>query len=175
MDWLILSYRLATEPSRYRVAVWRELRRAGAVSLQQATWAAPASTDFSAAIRRAVEIVEAADGEAIVMRASPDDDASAAALERAFTKEREAEWVEFLADCAKFEQEIAKEIRQKKFTSAELDEEEQSHERLRRWSREIRARDVFGAPSAPLAERRLKECAEALEGFSQRVFEEGVR
>lgn len=175
MDWLILSYRLPSDPSRYRVAVWRELRRAGAVSLQQATWAAPDSPDFRAAIQRAVEIVKAAEGEAIVMRSVPDDDASAASLERAFTEEREAEWVEFLADCDKFEQEIAKEIRQEKFTAAELDEEEHSYERLRRWSREIRARDVFVAPSASLAERRLKECAQALEGFSDRVYEEGVR
>ena len=58
-----------------------------------------------------------------------------------------------------------------KFTLAELDEEEQNHERLRRWFRELRAKDVFGAPSAHLAERRLKECAEALEDYAERVYE----
>jgi hypothetical protein len=42
-------------------------------------------------------------------------------------------------------------------TLAELDEEEQSLERLRRWSRAIRARDLFGAPGAANAERRLKQ------------------
>ncbi|MBA3350082.1 MAG: chromate resistance protein ChrB [Actinobacteria bacterium] len=175
MDWLVLSYRLPTEPSRYRVAAWRELRRAGAVSLQQGTWAAPDGSDFRAAITRAVEIVEAAEGEAIVMRATPDDDASAGALENLFTQERDAEWMEFLADCDKFEQEISREIRQEKFTTAELDEEEQSYERLRRWLREIRTRDVFGASSAPVAERRLKECAQALGAFCERVYEEGAR
>ena len=54
---------------------------------------------------------------------------------------------------------------------AELDEEEQSLDRLRRWYRAIRSRDLFGAPSAPLAERRLKECAEALEGFAEQVYQ----
>jgi len=44
-------------------------------------------------------------------------------------------------------------------------------ERLRRWYRAIRARDLFGAPSAPLAERRLKECAEALDRFAEQVYE----
>jgi Protein ChrB, N-terminal len=43
--------------------------------------------------------------------------------------------------------------------------------RLRRWYRTIRARDVFGAPSAPVAERRLKECAEALEAFAEQVYQ----
>lgn len=42
-----------------------------------------------------------------------------------FTTARSADWTEFLADCAKFEQEIAKEIRIAKFTLAELEEEEQ--------------------------------------------------
>ena len=58
-----------------------------------------------------------------------------------------------------------------KLTLAELDEEEQSLERLRRWYRTIRARDVFGAPSAAAAELRLKECAEALEAFAEQVYQ----
>jgi hypothetical protein len=53
----------------------------------------------------------------------------------------------------------------------ELDEEEESLDRLRRWYRAIRARDRFGAPSAPTAERRLKECAEALESYAEMVYE----
>ena len=32
---------------------------------------------------------------------------------------------------------------------AELEEEEQSLDRLRRWHRDLAARDVFGAPLAP--------------------------
>jgi hypothetical protein len=56
--------------------------------------------------------------------------------------------------------EIDKEIAKKKFTLAELDEEEQSLERLRRWHRELRLRDALGAPSAtdgaPDRRRRLR-------------------
>ena len=33
------------------------------------------------------------------------------------------------------------------------------------------ARDLFGAPSVPLADRRLKECAEALERFAEQVYQ----
>jgi hypothetical protein len=56
-------------------------------------------------------------------------------------------------------------------TLAELDEEEQSLDRLRRWYRTIKARDLFGTPSAPAAERRLTECAAALENFADRVYQ----
>jgi hypothetical protein len=97
-------------------------------------------------------------------------ESSSAVLEELFSAEREAEWGEFVAECGKFEAEIAREIAKEKFTLAELDEEEQNLDRLRRWQRELRARDLFGAPSAPVAERRLKECTEALEDFAERVF-----
>jgi hypothetical protein len=100
-----------------------------------------------------------------------DDQAAVAELEGRFTEEREAEWAEFLDECAKYAGEIAKEINKQKFTLAELDEEEESLERLRRWFRRLRGRDLFGAPSAAAAEGRLKECAEALEGFAGRVYE----
>ena len=97
----------------------------------------------------------------------------AAELERAFVEGREAEWVEFLAECDKFDAEIAHEIAIEKFTAAELDEEEQNLERLRRWHDELRVRDVLGAPSTAEAEIRLKASTEQLESFAQQVFEQG--
>src|SRR4051812_30101572 len=147
MEWLLISYRLPAEPSRHRVAVWRELRRVGALSLQQATWAVPGRDDFLAAVTRAVDLVERADGEALVFDAAPQGEAMVQRLEALFTADREQEWQEFLAECVKFDREIDKEIRIKKFTAAELDEEEQNLGRLHNWYRELRGRDLFGAPS----------------------------
>ena len=77
-------------------------------------------------------------------------------------------------ECDKFDTEIDKEIRIKKFTAAELDEEEQNLERLQRWFRELRNRDLFRAPSHDQAERRLKECVERLEDFAEHVYEHGA-
>jgi flagellar biosynthesis regulator FlaF len=168
--WLLLLVRLPAEPSRHRVAVWRELRRAGALSLGQGVWAAPQVGVFAQALDRAVSLVERGDGEAIVLEASGRAEADAARLEALFTAAREAEWAEFLADCGKYEAELDKEIRIRKFTLAELEEEEQSLERLRRWHRDLRARDLFGAPSAAAAEQRLKHSAERLEDYTERVF-----
>src|SRR2546427_7960733 len=81
VEWVLLTYRLPTEPSRHRVAVWRELRRVGAVSLQQATWAVPKRPDFVAAVARAVDLIERADGESLVFDAVPQGDVMAARLE----------------------------------------------------------------------------------------------
>ena len=170
MRWLLLIIRLPAEPSRHRVAVWRELRRAGALSLGQGVWAVPQAGVFTQAVDRAVALAGRGDGEAIVLQATGRGEADAARLEAQFTAAREDEWAEFLADCGKYEAELDKEIATGKLTLAELEEEEQSLERLRRWHRDLRARDLFGAPSAPAAEQRLKHCAERLEDYTDRVF-----
>jgi len=153
--------------------VWRELRKVGAIALQQATWVLPARREFVEGVTRAVALVERGGGEALVLAVAGRDEPTTGRREAMFTEAREGEWTEFLSECGKFQAEIEKEVRTGKFTTAELDEEEQNLDRLRRWFRELRGRDVFVAPSQETAERRLKECTEQLEDFSDRVYEHG--
>ncbi|MFC0527868.1 Chromate resistance protein ChrB [Phytohabitans kaempferiae] len=168
--WLLLVLKLPAAPSRHRVAVWRELRRIGAISLGQGVWAVPDVPVFGDGIARAIDLTEQAGGQSISLTAAGRGPQDAARFQALFTAARSADWAEFLADCGKFEQEIAKEIRTAKFTLAELEEEEQSLERLRRWHRDLTARDVFGAPEAAEAAQRLKECAAVCEDYAERVF-----
>jgi hypothetical protein len=169
LSWRVIIYRLPAEPSRHRVAIWRELRRLGAVPLQQGTWAVPEGEGFDSGFAQVIEAIKTAGAQPVVL-AVTGQDADDANLEALFTEQREAEWAEFLSDCAKYETELAGEVAKGKLTLAELDEEEQSLERLRRWYRAIRGKDLFGASSAPLAEQRLKECAEALDRFAEQVY-----
>jgi len=170
MSWRVLTFRLPAEPSRHRVAVWRELRRLGAVGMQQGTWAVPDGEPFETGFAQVVESINTAGGQPVVLTIA-DEEGNVAQLEALFTGQREAEWSEFLSDCAKYEAELADEVAKGKLTLAELDEEEQSLDRLRRWYRAIKTRDLFGAPSAVAAERRLKECSQALGGFAERVYQ----
>lgn len=167
----MLVVRVPAEPSRHRVAVWRELRRVGALSLGQGTWAVPDVPGFADGVTRAIELAERGEGEVVVLDAAGRAGQDTARMEALFTADREEEWTEFLADCGKFDAEIDKEIRNGKLTMAELEEEEQSLERLRRWHRDLKVRDVFGAPSAGDAEQRLKHCADRLADYTERVFQ----
>jgi hypothetical protein len=171
LRWTVLVVRLPAEPSRHRVAVWRELRRVGALMLGQGVWAAPVTPVFTRSLERAVSLAERGDGEVVLLEAAGRDQANAARLEGLFTAARQAEWAEFCSECGKYEAELDKETRTQKFTLAELDEEEQSLERLRRWYRELKVRDLFGAPAAVEAEQRLKHCAERLEDYADRVYQ----
>jgi hypothetical protein len=168
----VLVVRIPADPSRHRVAVWRELRRTGAVSLGQGVWMVPDVPAFADGIERTVELAERGGGEVLMLNAAGHTEPDGARLESLFTAERHDEWAEFLSECSKFDAEIAKEVRIGKFTLAELEEEEQSVERLRRWHRELVTRDVFGAPNSAEAGQQLKHCIELLADYTERVFAE---
>ena len=171
MEWLLVLVQVPAQPSRHRVAVWRELRRTGAVPISPGTWALPARPAFEAALRRVGDLAVRGAGTMTVVDAAPRDEAGASFFREALAAARVEEWAEFTADCGKFENEIAKEISSGKFTFAELEEEEQSLERLRRWYRDLKSRDVLHLPEAETAAERLAHCSEVLEGYAARVYE----
>src|SRR6266511_554973 len=146
MRWVIVVIRLPAGPSRHRVAFWRELRHRCALA------------------RRA-------EGKMLVLDADPHDETTGALLAAEFTSARQEEWAEFVADCGKYEAELAKEQRLGKLTLAELEEEEHSLERLRRWWRDLKARDAFSLPEATGAEQRLKGCEQLLDDYADRVYQ----
>jgi hypothetical protein len=171
VEWVVAVARVPSAPSRHRVAVWRELRRGGAIPLGAGTWVLPGTPLTTATIDKVRELIERApDGELLVLDAHGRDEQTEASLAEQYTTAREAEWVEFLSDCAKYHAELEREVAKKKFTLAELEEEEQSLDRLRRWHRELSLRDTFGAPSAEEAAVALKESTERLEAFAEQVY-----
>jgi hypothetical protein len=170
MNWLILIVRLTGDASRNRVAVWRELRKIGAAPVSSGVWTVPDTPHFSNAVTKVVELASRGSGDVLVLPTTSAQAPGADALREAFMALRLDEWREFTSDCAKFEAEIAKEIRIEKFMLAELEEEEQSLERLRRWHRELKSRDVLELPEAQAADELLRQCVSSLEGYAEQVY-----
>lgn len=153
------------------MAVWREFRRGGAIPLGAGTWALPGTPLTAETLDKVQDLIRRApDGELLLLDAHGRDEMSEGRLRDQYTAAREAEWVEFVNDCAKFHAELEREVTKKKFTLAELEEEEQSLDRLRRWHRELSLRDTFGAPSATPAAVALKESTERLEDYAEQVY-----
>lgn len=168
--WIVLLAKLPAEPSRHRVAVWRELRKVGAVQLGQGCWALPDAAPFAGFVERMIDLVAEHTGEVLALSASAIEGATAARLRDMYDDARRAEWDEFESECGKCIVEIDKEIRNAKFTLAELDEEEQNVERLRRWHRELRTRDVFDVVDDTDVQSKLDACNAALERFTALVY-----
>jgi hypothetical protein len=152
------------------MALWRELRRSGAVALGQATWAVPDLPATRPLLDRLSDLVGAGDGSLLVLAATGHAESDGARLEQLYAEAREAEWAEFVADCGKYLAELDKEERIGKYTLAELEEEEQSLDRLRRWYRELRSRDLLGIPATIDAASDLKQCELRFDGYAEQVY-----
>jgi hypothetical protein len=68
-DWLLLLYSIPREPTAPRVAVWRKLKRLGALLLNDAAWVLPAREGTREQLRWLAAEVAEAGGEALVWEA----------------------------------------------------------------------------------------------------------
>jgi len=152
------------------MAVWRELRRSGAIPLGQAVWAIPDLPAALPSLERLTGLVEGANGTLLLLAAKGFGAGDVSRLEQLYAAAREEEWAEFAADCGKYLAELDKENRLGKYTLAELEEEEQSLDRLRRWYRELRSRDVLGITATTDSATSLKQCEERFEAYAEHVY-----
>src|SRR5438094_934317 len=60
--WLLLIYRVPSEPSNNRVSVWRELKRLGALYLQQCTCIVPGFPECERGVESAINKITAFGG-----------------------------------------------------------------------------------------------------------------
>ena len=168
---MLLIYRLPSNDSRARVAVWRELRRSGALHVQQSVVAVPDVESFVPDVEQLRAVLAGIGGQVMALRCEPLSDGDDDRLLQAWQEARDAEYRELAAECAKFLAEIDHEFEVEKFTLAELDEEEAEMDKLRRWHQRIQRLDVHGAPGASAAAGALEEAEAALARYSAEVFE----
>jgi hypothetical protein len=168
-NWFLLVYKLPPEPTRYRASVWRKLRVAGAVYLQNGVAALPADPGSERVMRGVVQEVRGYEGTAYLVHGPlvGDDEA----LIKMFNAARDDEYREVLDRCRAFHAELEKEREAGKFTFAELEENEDDLAKLEAWLGKIRTRDRFGATLAPEAEQAIQECQRDLQAYATSVYE----
>ena len=169
--WIILIYRLPSNDSRARVAVWRELRRSGALHVQQSVVAVPDADGFADDVQRLRDVIAGVGGQVTALRTEPLASGDDGRLLEAWNDARDAEYRELAGECAKFVAEIDHEFEIEKFTLAELDEEAAELDKLQRWHERIRRFDLHRAPGGPAAASAITDAEAALARFSAAVFE----
>ena len=171
MGWIVLIYRLPANDSRARVAVWREVRRSGALHVQQSVVAVPDGEAFAEAVDGLREVLADVGGQVTSLRAEPLVSGDDARLLEAWNEARDDEYRELAGECAKFLAEIDHEFEIEKFTLAELDEEEAELDKLQRWHERIQRLDIHRAPGRAAAVNSLRQAEAALARYSTAVFE----
>jgi hypothetical protein len=169
--WLVVIYHVPAEPSSARTAVWRELRRLGALSLQHAVCLLPNSEHNRAAYARLSARIEGYGGEATVLETRSPDTAWQDKIIARFNAARDEEYEEVVDETERFHEEIARERRKGKFTFAELEDEESNLERLRKYLAQVKARDAFGAVRQARASAEVERCAVTLDIFAQEIYD----
>jgi ChrB-like protein len=111
-SWVLLSSRLPRKPSRLRLAVWRRLKRTGAVLLHDAVWVLPADPATREAVEWLAEEIVEQGGTAFVWEAaglSSDQDRHLVEL---FRRDADARYAEIEATARAIQRATAKRLRQ---------------------------------------------------------------
>lgn len=170
-NWLLLTYKVPSEPAKKRIALWRKLKGMGAVYLQNGVCLLPKSDDH---VRRLKilenEIAEMA-GESVILETIALDRTQEDKVVARFKADRDEEYKELLDKCRDFDAEIAKETAACHFTYAELEENDVDLKKLQNWLEKIRKLDFYGATLLHEVEQRLQACEALLDAYAQRVFE----
>jgi DNA-binding transcriptional regulator PaaX len=168
--WLVLIYRVPSEPSRLRSAVWRRLKSLGAIYLQNSAAALPASVGNERAMRKLRSQILDMEGTAALLSCRVL--AGEQEVRGSFQAARNDEYEEIVDRCEDFLQQVKKEYTANHFTYAELEENEVDLVKLRNWFAKVRERDAFDADGRQAVEKALDECEQSLEAYAARVYAE---
>jgi hypothetical protein len=167
LSWILLSSRVPREPTRLRLAIWRRLKRLGAILVHDAVWMLPADPRTREALEWLAEEIEEQAGTAWVWEAtglSPAQDREA--VER-FRQEADARYAEIGASARAIRDAALGGRRRGKRARSHPAERGHAVRQLRGLERALRLerrRDYFRAPGRSFAATLVGEAITELEG-----------
>ncbi len=170
-SFVILIYQVPSQPSAARVGIWRELKKMGALYLQQSVCILPATEPLYAALHKITERVSELGGNyhLLPLNSLPQDEE--AKIVDGFIAQSNLQYDEIIEDCeVNFKKEIEFETFRQNFTYAEAEEIRQDLEKIRRWYDRVVERDWFEGARRESALQSIDECEKQLEEFEEKVF-----
>jgi hypothetical protein len=169
---MVLTYRVPANPTAARVAVWRQLKKVGAIYLQQSVCAFPDNSTVKRDLAPILARITESSGEYHLLPLRRLDQTEEAKLIRQFLEQTSNHYQEIIENCeVNFTKEIEFEIFRKNFTYEEAEEIRLEFEKIRVWFERVNQRDWFGASNRTQALEWLGKCERMLEDFEARVFE----
>jgi hypothetical protein len=176
LTWLLLVYTVPAEPSRKRAAIWREVKKGGAVYVRDGVCALPEGDGALATLQAIAAKVEDLGGQAILARTIQPDLRRDEALAAQIREARAAEYDEIAREVDGFLGHLRRETAHRDFGVSELGQLEADLGKLKRWAGQVHARDYFGMAESGRVDGLLARCAEALAALQETTHEaEGVR
>jgi hypothetical protein len=168
---ILLVYRMPARPTANRVAVWRMLKKVGAVYLQQSVTIFPHNKQVAHDLQAILNKIDDSGGEYYLLPLRQLPPTEMAKLVAQFVDQATRHYQEIIENCEiNFTKEIEFETFRGNLTYEEAEEIRSEYEKIVTWFDRVSDRDWFGAPNRPEAERWLDRCAKLLEEFEAKVF-----
>ena len=105
--WLMLIYRVPSDSSKARVAVWRDLKRLGGLYVQQAVCVLPDRPDLRASLGRLRERIDELGGSSVFLTLRDVEPDTRDTFVSGFREQSAKEYAEIIEECdTKFVKEI---------------------------------------------------------------------
>lgn len=171
-QWLLLIYRVPSDSSRARVAVWRDLKRLGGLYVQQAVCVLPDREELRESLDRVRARIDELGGSSIFVTLRDIEPEARGQFVEGFRTNSAKEYAEIIEECeTKFVKEIEFERFRENYTFEEAEEIRQDLEKLRRWLERVESRDWMSAEGRDTARQKVADCEALLEQFEADVYE----
>ena len=167
-----LVYRMPAKPTAGRVAVWRSLKKAGAVYLQDSVCVVPDTEALRAELDAVLKRIDESGGSYHLLPVAALPAEEEEKLVQLFVDQTAKHYEEIVENCeVNFVKEIEFENFRENYTYEEAEEIRMEFEKICTWFDRVQERDWFGAPNADEARDWLRRCESLLEDFEGKVFE----
>ena len=170
MKWILFLPQLPSSPSTLRVMVWRRMRAAGALGLQNGVWVLPAVPKHHQFAEDLLSHIKEQGANCYIFEVDSTNKLIENDIVDQFRADRDEDYVEFCEGCDALLAELEKETTNRKFTYAVLEETEEDLNKLEKWWVKISDRDFFHGKLRDETKQKLSKCREAHQAFAEKVY-----
>lgn len=170
-SYILLIYQVPSQPSAARVSIWRELKKIGALYLQQSVCLLPALEPLRLTLNKITERIDELGGNYHLLPLNELPSAEEEKIVDGFIAQSNLQYDEIIENCqVNFTKEIEFETFRQNFTYAEAEEIRQELDKIHRWYERVVERDWFSAARREEALRCIDTCEKLFEEFEEKVF-----